>query len=110
VGGEVVDFTGLCRTLDRGEVLEVYVRKKTSPLRSILIGSGVTAAIMFAPCGVAPQADGSAAGCRVSAAGLGAVIGWAIHGLRQGKRVLIYEAEDIEPEWDDLALEAEIKW
>jgi hypothetical protein len=107
VGGEFVDFTRLCRTLSSDEVLEVHARKKKSPLRSVLIGSGVATAIMFAPCGVASQADGAAGGCLVSTAGLGALVGWAIHGLRRGKRVLIYEAEGVEPTWDDLAGEKE---
>jgi hypothetical protein len=108
VRGEVVDFTRLCRTLSRDEVLEVHARKKKSPLRSVLIGSGVMAALMIAPCGVSSQADGSATGCLISAAGVGALIGWAIHGLRRGKRVLIYEAEGVEPAWDDLAGDKEL--
>lgn len=107
VGGELVDFTSLCRTLSRDAVLEVHIRKRKSPLRSILIGSGITAAIMFYPCGVAPQANGSAAGCRLGAAAGGALIGWAAHGLGRGERVLIYEAKEAQPAWDEREIERE---
>jgi hypothetical protein len=109
VSGETIDFTNLCQSLAREEVLEVHAIKKSSPLRSILIGSGITTAIALVPCDVAPQANGSATGCRLGAAATGALVGWAIHGLRPGKRTLIYEAEGPgqephhEPRWDDLA-------
>lgn len=94
VDGTLFAFARLCRVVPRSDVLEVYVRKRSSPLRAILIGAVVGGGAMVFPCQVAPQGDASAAGCTLGSVAVGALVGWGVHGARQGKLVKIYALED----------------
>jgi hypothetical protein len=90
VDGKLVPYSRLCRVVLRSEVREVYVRRRSSPLEAILVGALVGGGAMLIPCQAAPQADGSAAGCALSSMGVGALVGWGVHGMRRGKLVRIY--------------------
>ena len=94
VDGKLFAFSRLCRVSRRSDVREVYARKRASPLRAVLTGALVGGGAMLLPCQVAPQGDGSVAGCTLSSVGVGALVGWAVHGVRKGKLVKIYAAEE----------------
>lgn len=91
--GRIFDFSQLCRVVARPDVLEVHVRKRSSPLRAVLMGALIGGGAMLIPCQVAPQGDGSVAGCAVGSAGVGALVGWGVHGTREGHLVKIYTRE-----------------
>ena len=94
VDGQLRAFSRLCRLVHRSDVRQICVRKRSSPLRAVLIGALVGGGAMLLPCQVAPQGGGSVAGCTVSSVGVGALVGWGAHGVRKGKLVKIYTVEE----------------
>lgn len=106
VAGEELDFPALCRVLPRDEVVEIKTRRRGPPWRAAAIGAGVGGGAMLVPCGVAPQANGSSAGCALAGAALGAMIAWTVHVLRRGPIAAIYQrapasvgSREEEPVW-----------
>ena len=62
-------------------------------VRRMVIGSAITAGIMLYPCGVAPQANGSAAGCRVISLVWGAGFGLIHHLIFRDRLETVYVAK-----------------
>ena len=89
----VVAALGQILEFDATEVRAVYQVVPGPLVRRLVIGSAITGGIMLYPCGVAPQANASAAGCRASSFLLGAGFGLAYHFLNRDRLETVYVAK-----------------
>ena len=89
----VVAALGQILEFDATEVRAVYQVVPGPLVRRMVIGSAITGGIMLYPCGVAPQANASAAGCRAGSFLLGAGFGLIYHFLNRDRLETVYVAK-----------------
>ena len=86
-GGRISEFEAV-------DVRAVYQMVPGPLARRMLIGAAITGGIMLYPCGIAPQANGSATGCRAITFVWGAGFGLVYHFLKRYHREAVYVARN----------------